>query len=191
MSIVALLGAQALELLKLVLGLIVRQVGDQLDRGDDELPVLYFLERLAREAQVSTVVTKVAGKPIRARQPHQPDGVVPDRNHLLQKLDNPTLCRGRMPMDAGGGRRAACAQRQPRDDERGRSVYVRHRRSSAGLRALAAHPANWREAQSESRAGDNKPLCGMLILHAQGSPGIVASGKLHLLCWMLVALMLS
>ena len=29
-----------------------RQVGDQLDRGDDELPVLYFLERLAREAQV-------------------------------------------------------------------------------------------------------------------------------------------
>ena len=29
------------------------QVGDQLDRGDDELQVLYFLERVAREAQVS------------------------------------------------------------------------------------------------------------------------------------------
>eukprot|EP00959_Pyramimonas_sp_CCMP1952_P338940 7098086-Pyramimonas_sp.AAC.1 len=27
------------------------QVGDQLDRGDDEVAVLYFLERLAREAE--------------------------------------------------------------------------------------------------------------------------------------------
>ena len=40
--------------------LIVRQVGDQLDRGDDELPVLYFLERLAREAQVRTASTNAA-----------------------------------------------------------------------------------------------------------------------------------
>ena len=34
-----------------------RQVGDQLDRGDSELQVLYFLERLAREAQASIVCT--------------------------------------------------------------------------------------------------------------------------------------
>lgn len=29
-----------------------RQVGDQLDRGDNEIEILYFLERLAEEAKV-------------------------------------------------------------------------------------------------------------------------------------------
>ncbi len=35
-------------------------MGDQLDRGDDELQVLYFLERVAREAQVRRLSRSLA-----------------------------------------------------------------------------------------------------------------------------------
>ena len=39
------------------------QVGDQLDRGDDEIPILFFLERLKREARAA------GGEPHRRHPP--------------------------------------------------------------------------------------------------------------------------